>query len=119
MKSPQTRRRLGNKKVVTSVLGDAQFQHESKGKRSTLSALPTFLHDKMDSLTTVDQDLYRLAFAQFMKEIAWLEAPEQLGRRVLCDKDLEKVDPEVKYLEINVIDTYWRAKQEETVGRKR
>ena len=61
----------------------------------------------IDNLTVIDSMVYTLALGQFMQEIAWLEST--LDRRVLCDDVLQKLEPELDYLDLSVTQLYGNA----------
>jgi len=89
---------------------EKHITHFSKGKRTTLRDLPAEVLTKVGVLTKVDEELFKVALGQFMKEIAWLESDLALGRRILCEPALENVEEELLYLGVNVTDMYHREK---------
>lgn len=76
--------------------------HHVLGHRSTLRDLPQNVLSKIEELTAIDSQIYIIALKEFISEIAWLESNSALGRRVLCDDVLEKKEPELAYLDLNV-----------------
>ena len=97
---------------------DIHFVHHDKGRRSSMADLPKSTLDRIERLTMADTLLYKLALAQFMDEIAWLESKQQLGRRVMCNDQLAKQEPKLHYTGINVTDAYLSAVAQANNGRK-
>jgi hypothetical protein len=77
---------------------DVHVVHHKGGRRSNLRELPQELLTKVEALTRIDFAIYNVALHQFMTEIAWLESKAALGRRVLCNDVLKKLEPELSYL---------------------
>ena len=84
--------------------------HHANGHRTDLRNLPPHILQKIDLLTVVDKRLYVLALKQMIRELVWLESPSGLGRRVLCDDALIKLEPELEYLDVSVMQLYREAR---------
>ena len=91
-------------------LKEVHVVHHANGHRKELRNLPVHTLQKIQKLTTVDRRLYLLALKQILVEIAWLESDQGLGRRVLCNDALEKLEPELLYLNVNILQLYEDAK---------
>ena len=79
----------------------AHITHHALGHRQDLRNLPRSALDKVAMLTRVDRELYLVALGEILVEVAWLESPAGLGRRVLCDEVIEKLEPELAYLDMS------------------
>ena len=79
---------------------DEHVTHHTLGHRSSLHNLPQQSLTMIANLTVIDSVVYTFALGQFMQEIAWLEYT--LGRSVLCGDVLEKLEPELEYLDLSV-----------------
>lgn len=96
---------------------DVRVTHHDGPHQSALRDFPRDLLSKVDALTRVDADVYALALRQFLAEVAWLESAAALGRRVLCDAALRRLEPELRYLPAaggrgtNVTALYWEARR--------
>jgi hypothetical protein len=84
--------------------------HHENGHRKELRTLPSEILKKIEVLTRVDMELYLVGLRQILKEIAWLESNDGVRRRVLCDGVLEKLEPELEYLNVSVLQLYDEAK---------
>lgn len=80
--------------------------HHNGTRRSKLSDLPPDMLSKIEMLTRVDMKVYKVALLQFLREIAWLESENELGRRVLCQSSLDKLEDELSYLDLNITEEY-------------
>lgn len=85
--------------------------HHELGHRSVLRDLPPYTLSKVEELTEIDTKIYITALWEFMVEIAWLESESALGRRVLCNSSLKKMESELAYLHFNVSEVYSAAAQ--------
>ena len=81
------------------VLEPVHITYHALGHRQDLRNLPQSALDKVAILTRVDRELYLVALGEILAEVAWLESPAGLGRRVLCDEVIEKLEPELAYLD--------------------
>lgn len=91
---------------------DIHVTHHELGHRSRLRDLPRDTLSKIEELTEIDEKVYIIALEDYMNEIAWLESKSALGKRVLCDNALKKVEPELAYLSggrFNVTAVYYDA----------
>jgi len=94
---------------------DVHVVHHELGHRSDLRYLPPKILSKVEKLTVSDSAIYNIALREFMAEIAWLESDAALGRRVICDDVLKKLEPELTYLvgldgqKVNVTQLYMEA----------
>ena len=77
---------------------DVHVVHHNATRRSNMRDLPKDLLSQVEELTRIDAAIYNIALHQFLAEIAWLESKAALGRRVLCDDVLRKLEPELSYL---------------------
>jgi hypothetical protein len=93
---------------ITTSPNDKKVTHHQGGRRSTLLDLKPSTLNMVDTLTRMDDIMFRSALQDFLREIVWLE--EQLGRRVMCDETLRKREPEIQYLGLNVTDMYYDLK---------
>ena len=80
----------------SSEVNNIRVTHHELGHRSILRDLPENITSKISQLTTVDTKIYMMALKDFMSRIASLESV--LGRRVLCNSILGKLEPELAYL---------------------
>jgi hypothetical protein len=93
---------------------DVHVVHHEKGHRSSLIDLPLDILNAINVLTQVDQKLYKeVALPQFLREVVWLEM--QLDRRVLCNNVLERLEPELAYLNVSVSWLYRNEKDQMTL----
>ena len=92
---PQPEIREGGEDVLELV----HITYHALGHRQDLRNLPRSALDKVAILTRVDRELYLVALGEILAEVAWLESPAGLGRRVLCDEVIEKLEPELAYLD--------------------
>lgn len=89
--------------------------HYDAKRRPVLRDLDATILSRLGALTTVDSAFYGMALREFMVEMAWLESSAALGRRVLCDDVLRRLEPELEYLaergneSINVTQLYMQA----------
>jgi len=73
--------------------------HHAEGHRASMrDGVPARVLAKIEALTRVDVQLYKMALVEKLKQLVWLESPSQLGRRVVCTKKLEQLDYEMEYL---------------------
>jgi len=91
---------------ASSSSSDIHAIHHQEGHRSTLFDLSTEILKRVEILTRVDVQLYKLALLQFLKEMIWLESDDALGRRVLCEPKLKNLEPELSYLGVNVTEAF-------------
>ena len=85
----------------TKHISDVQNLHHDGRRRQTMRDLDPTVLAKIQAATETDVTLYKTALEQFLtQEIPWLEAA--LGRRVVCDKILDKWEPELAYLDVSV-----------------
>jgi hypothetical protein len=77
--------------------------HHSQGHRSDYDYAPAVM-SLVDSLTDVDQMVYRQALSVFLCRMRAFEA--WLGRRVLCDDTLEEAQPTLRYIEPDLLSAY-------------
>ena len=68
--------------------------------------LPRELLADIDAATVTDRNLYKIAVSQFFQEAHYME--HQLRRRVVCDSILTQWEPELAYLNVSVIDLYYK-----------
>lgn len=94
-----------------SNFSDVHVVHHAQGHRSMLRDLPPQTLAKIESLTEIDTEIYTMALLEFLASIVWLESEVVLGRRVMCDNVLEKWEPELGYLNLNVTKLYYDAKR--------
>mmetsp|Transcript_4540 Transcript_4540/g.10920 ORF Transcript_4540/g.10920 Transcript_4540/m.10920 type:complete len:434 (-) Transcript_4540:50-1351(-) len=99
---PQPEIREGGEDVLELV----HITHHALGHRQDLQNLPQSILDKVAILTRVDRELYLVALGEILAEVAWLESPAGLGRRVLCDEAIEKLEPELAYLDRSFANLY-------------
>ena len=91
---------------------DIHVVYHKFGHWSSLRHLPQSILSKVEKLTVIDSVMYSIALHEFMAEIAWLESNSALGRRVLCDDVLKRLEPELTYFvgrngqNINVMQLY-------------
>lgn len=97
-------------KASDKTLKQVHVVHHANGHRTDLRNLPAHILQKIDLLTVVDKRLYVLALKQMIRELVWLESTSGLDRRVLCDDALLKLEPELKYLDISVLQLYREAR---------
>jgi hypothetical protein len=90
---------------------DIKVLHHNGIRRSTLNDLSSEMLSKIEKLTRVDTELYKVALLQFLREIAWLESESELGRRVLCQSTLDKLEVELSYLGLSITEEYNNAIQ--------
>ena len=88
------------------VLEAVHITYHALGHRQDLRNLPQSILDKVAILTRVDRELYLVALGEILAEVAWLESPAGLGRRVLCDEAIEKLEPELAYLDRSLANLY-------------
>lgn len=79
--------------------GTVHVQYHNMGKRANLRDLPVSIQSKVANLTLADSFVYLNALGHFMREMAWLESQNALGRRVLCHNVLAKWEQELTYLD--------------------
>jgi hypothetical protein len=84
--------------------------HHENGHRKELRSLDEDILQKIRILTRVDSDLYVLALRQFLVEIAWLESSDGIDRQVLCHDVIRRLEPELEYLNVSVLQLYEEAK---------
>lgn len=85
--------------TISSGLSDVHVKHHDLGRRSVLNTLQPVTLEKIMDLTRMDTKIYIMALRGFMADIAWLESTSALGRRVLCDSSLDRLQSELAYLE--------------------
>ena len=72
---------------------------------NSTAMLPPDLRTKMDQVTRVDLELYRVALLNFVRETKHME--RQLGRRVMCDDVLRRNEDELAYVYRNITALYY------------
>ena len=92
--------------LSTTSSGDVKISHHIEGHRSTLRNLPPNILSKVDALTQIDVQVYKLALLEFLADIVWLESDEELGCRVLYQPVLEEHEAMLSYLDISVTQEY-------------
>ena len=96
--------------TMDANLKEVHVVHHANGHRKELRSSPKQTLQKIEMLTVVDKKLYLLALRQILVEIAWLESEQGLDRRVLCTDVLEKLEPELLYLNVSVLHLYEEGK---------
>lgn len=91
---------------------DAKVIHHQEGHRASLLNLNLDIRSKVDGLTRTDVHVYKVALLEFLREIVWLESHDALGRRIICENVLEKMDSELSYLNMSIIHQYHLLQQQ-------
>jgi len=84
--------------------------HEEGHRKSMRDGVPKRIRNKIQALTRVDVELYKIALVEFLQEIVWME--DQLGRRVMCENKFETLDYELEYLGLGKISKLYHTIQE-------
>lgn len=95
--------------VDDETLKTKHVMHHKWGHRGDLRRLPHGILRKIEKLTRVDRELYLVALKELLNELAWLESPLALGRRVLCEDTLDKWELELTYLDVSFRSLYKKA----------